>query len=401
METRGAFASCVNMTMIAGGLVLCVVLPVGCTRQSDDSATPQAPVQETTSRNQPPLSPPEARRAVVTASPESDAANVPPKPRIAADFVITLRNEKGSAVRFSKAEILAAAWGVVKRMELQTTHDRLTLSLEELRRILAANFSKEQKVGRVYLYIESTGYVPIRSGRFLWDGRPEYQERAHELAIGFPSGESVTVDRNGEYNFDLVLRWPEPRFVRLVDDDGRPVEGAVVESYMFWSSYNHCGALSGADWLGKGVSDREGRVRIADGDFEYALKINKRYYVVRDPDIYPDRFVGLLERREAIVPLHAMATRPLELWMTASGQPLANTVIMGRLAGYGCGADWGPLATTDEKGRVLLRSFRHEMYSSVLINDANGSTVWQADPRAWQGQEVVRVDLKDPILGGR
>jgi len=385
---------------MAGGLTLCFVLPGGCTRQSDDSGAPPAAVQRTISRNQPSQNPPEARRAIVTRSPESEATNVPPEPPLAADLVITLQNEEGSPIRFSKAEILAAAWGEVKRMELPTTRNRLTLSREELRRLLAENFAEGHGVCLAYLYLQSTGYVPIRSDPFLSDGELCYEESAQELTIGFPVGERLTVDRDGEGNWSLVLRRPEPRFVRLVDDYGRPVAGVAVTSHMFWSTDNHCGMLTGADWLGSGVSDHAGRVKIPDGDFQYALIIKKRYHVVRDYYGYKDRFVGYLERGEAIVPLHVMATGPLELRLTTNGQPLANTVVSARLAGYSCGATWGPLGTTDAKGRVLLPSFCHERYESVYVDDANGFTVWQEDPRAWQaqGQKVVRVDLQESFL---
>ena len=58
------------------------------------------------------------------------------------NFIITLRDEEGSPVRFSKAEILAAAWGKVQRLELPTTRDRLTFSLAQLHRLLAANFAE-------------------------------------------------------------------------------------------------------------------------------------------------------------------------------------------------------------------------------------------------------------------
>jgi hypothetical protein len=51
--------------------------------------------------------------------------------------------------------------------------------------------------------------------------------------------------------------------------------GAKVKSYVFWSKTDE-GELNGADFLGEGTSDKTGRVRVTDGDFTYALKIDRQ-----------------------------------------------------------------------------------------------------------------------------
>ena len=377
--------------MVASGW--CSVVPWSCARE-------QAPEELMISSDPPPV----VASGVSTSAlpvppepvpPESGPTMRKPDPSFDAEIVVTLRNEAGLQIGFSKAEVLAAAWGEVRRTELPTDGDRLTLGLEELHGFLDSSFADGQHVLGVFLYLRSVGHAPVRSDRFLWRKDPDHPERARHLVIGFPSGESVTVDGDGKFELDLTLRWPETRFVRFVDDDRQAVRGVSVDSYMFWSSDNHCGVLSGADWLGKGVSDDDGRVRIPDGDFEYALTIEKKHHVVVDSHVNPKRFVGVLERGEAVVQLHLRATGTLDLRLMNGGEPLTGTSVMGRLADHGCGISWGPLATTDEEGRILLSGFCHEMYSKLFINNADGSVFWEADPRAWQRQGVVRVDLKD------
>ena len=74
---------------------------------------------------------------------------------------------------------------------------------------------------------------------------------------------------------------------------------------------------------------------------------------------------------------------------------------MERLDGTSCGLNWGQLATADEKGKVLLPTFCDERDDSVYIEDANDTTIWPADPRAWQGRKVVRVEVKDALPGSQ
>jgi hypothetical protein len=50
-----------------------------------------------------------------------------------------------------------------------------------------------------------------------------------------------------------------------------------VKSYVYWSRTDK-GLLNGADLLGVGTSDENGKVPVVDGDFTYALQVTHKGY---------------------------------------------------------------------------------------------------------------------------
>ena len=195
----------------------------------------------------------------------------------------------------------------------------------------------------------------------------------------------------------IVFHRPRPRFLRVVDDQRNPIPGVKVKSYLFWSDSNHCGSLAPDHFLGEGMSDQEGRVRVPDGDFEHAFLVSKPLFVLRNAEGHgrnPPHLITRLMAEETTVPMHRWRRRPLEMRVARDQKPVAGQVLLGRLSGCPCGTCSGPLAETDPEGRIRLSDFYPEKYDEVFFQDAAAVRIWDADPTEWPGTGVVNVELE-------
>jgi hypothetical protein len=92
------------------------------------------------------------------------------------------------------------------------------------------------------------------------------------VVVSFPHNNVMVVLKGQTNTFDLSLRKPTERFVKLSAGKGIPVVGAKVKTYVYWSTSDN-GELNDSDFLDEGTSDKTGRVAVADGDFTYAIKV--------------------------------------------------------------------------------------------------------------------------------
>lgn len=320
----------------------------------------------------------------------------------AADLRLRIRNEEGQAVRLTKAEILLVAWGDTARLDLLPAGRSLTVKLDEawLRSRWPERFSDMMKA---YLYFQADGYAAVRSDPFLWLGShgPPFGPPVTVCEIKFPRGKKITLRERDSAEMELVMRKPRPKTIRLVDDDGNPAVGIPVNSYMFWSDSNHCGHLSGADLLGRSKSDLQGRVVIADGDFEYAIELERGRYTLKSPGavpILPPRLLTFLDSSETIVKLHRWVRRTLDLRLSRNGMPVPGQVLVGRLADCPCGACAGQIGgVSDSQGMIRIPEFYPEEWEYVFFENQRGQLIWKADPRQWPKDRTIEVDLRFSI----
>ena len=61
----------------------------------------------------------------------------------------------------------------------------------------------------------------------------------------------------------------------MSDGEGKPIAGIRVKSYVYWSQTDQ-GVLIGADFLGDGTSDENGRIQVIDGDYTYAFQVSRK-----------------------------------------------------------------------------------------------------------------------------
>ncbi len=332
-------------------------------------------------------------------APAGEGSAAPPSsvPAESSGTVLRLRfvDEEGNPVSPATAEILCVAWGNTERLALRPEGDRLRVPLDEawLRERWPVSGGS---VHHCFLYFTAPGYGSIRSAPFNWVGGKDREgARVASAAVSFPGGSGVTVPEGDARSLAVVFNRPRPRCLRFVDAEGNAVPGVRVASFMFWSRYNHCAVLNGADPLGEGTSDAGGRIDVPYGDFEYAFELEDSPWVLAgsaggDPHV----LVTELSREETAVQLRERRIRPLDLRVTANGVPVSGAVLFGRLADTPCGANWGPLTRADAQGRIALPDFRPEEYEEIYFPGGDEARpIWSADPRSPRFGDVVAVDL--------
>ncbi len=328
---------------------------------------------------------------------EGSAAPLPSATAESSGTVLRLRfvGEEGNPVSPATAEILCVAWGDTERLALRPDADRLAVPLDKawLRERWPAS---DARAHHGFLYFTAPGYGAIRSAPFIWVGGKDREgARVASAAVSFPGGPEVTVPEGEERSLAVVFTRPRPRRLRFVDAEGNAVPGVRVTSFMFWSRYNHCAVLNGADPLGEGTSDAGGRIDVPYGDFEYAFELEDSPWVLAgsaggDPHV----LVTELSREETAVQLRERRIRPLDLRVTANGAAASGALLYGRAADAPCGANSGPLARADAQGRIALPDFRPEQYEEIYFPGGEGARpIWSADPRSPRFGDVVAIDL--------
>ena len=288
----------------------------------------------------------------------------------------------GRPVALAKAELLLVAWGATERIELETTGDGLRLVLEPdwLRTRWPGRFDDQEGV---YLYLEAPPLAAIRSYRFPWPGA---KGDAGTTVIAFPRNQVAVVERGAKAQRTVVFRAKTVRRVRLVDTDGVPRPGAVIDACMFWSRSNHCGVLAGCDPLGRHAADADGWLEIPDGDFEYALELGRElardHVFVAGGQAAGKRLVTELTRPETELVVYRHPVRPLAMRVRRGDEPAVGLVLNAHTADCPCGACSGPLATTDEEGRIDLPGFRPGRWEWGWLQDGEGE-IWRTVPTTW------------------
>jgi hypothetical protein len=198
------------------------------------------------------------------------------------------------------------------------------------------------------------------------------------------------VNAGERVSLELVFRRPRARYLRIVDDEGHPVPGVKVQSFVGWSIFGHCAHLDGEP-LGEGVSDKEGRVRAPDGDFEYAFVLEKP---LRVPASFSRLLTTSLQADETTVRLHEGKRRPLVLRVTRDGRPVAGVRLMGSwYSGLGCCCSSGLLGETDTNGIIRNDEFYPAEWMLVFIEGATGVPLWEADPADWLHNPPSEIQL--------
>lgn len=309
---------------------------------------------------------------------------------------LRLIDSTGKPVPFSKAELLIDAWLATNEQTafpLKTDGNLLVLPLDEeiVHETWAVKNSQWDR--NYYLYLEAEGYAPVRSKGIYFIGANG------EAVVEFHNGPKITAAKGQKKEIELTLRKPQNRSLLFVDDNHNPVSGVKVKSYMFWSRSNHCGYPQGADLLAEETSDKEGRVAIPDGEFEYLLEFEKELYHLKDTsDFGPMTLITYLSSQETVIPLHKLIRHPLEMVVQKDGRPQANRWLSGYLKGCSCGGCDGGIAVTDENGRISLDEFYPEMWEFISFNkgDQYGTGfAWKADPNEFSGEEVIEVELSE------
>lgn len=309
---------------------------------------------------------------------------------------------EGEPVAIERAEVLLVAWGDTRVIELPIVDGLVSVDLSYS--WLEDRSPRARDTEGAYLYLEADGLAPVRSERFHWIGAygETSGERARHAEIRFPGGESVTVEPGTAADLTVHLRRPVARWLRLVDEAGRPMTGLGVEMSMFWSRSNHCGALASSHHhpLGRAVADAEGLVCVPDGDFEHAFVFDSGPYWPMHPDALdylPPRVVTRLTEEVTTVLFHRFEARTIDVWVTRGGAPVSGVDVLTCVARCPCGACCGRTAPVEE-GRATLGAtfdFYPEATNPIrLIDRATDTLLWEGDPREWPAtEEPIQIEI--------
>lgn len=321
----------------------------------------------------------------------------------AAELKLLFKDEAGKSVTISKAELLLVAWGYTERLTLETQGTALSLPLDGswLRSRASERF---RDLDGVYLYLQASGFAPIRTDRFTWPGSGP--EPASGARIQFPGAQELVIPRDGVATSKITFRRPQKKFIRFIDDENKPFPDVKASISVFWSDSNHCGRLAVADSLTKSTSDGNGLIAVPDGDVEYVVEIGSRVAVFKDPgnSAFPDRLRLHMNSAIADVPLHRRAMKPLMLQVVHDGAPATGEMLFTCLQDCregSCGSCCGFLQKTDGRGMISLTDFYPEMYGRIFFArpDAKvplqeATPLWEMKPPAYPPNAVIKVDLK-------
>jgi hypothetical protein len=285
---------------------------------------------------------------------------------------------------------------------LTTDSDLLVLSVEK-------DLASPPDPGRPYpaswefsrLYLEADGYAAVQSEPipFDEDWADEYN-RANQVEIEFPNVPSVIESRGTTREIEIILREPGERYLCFVDDDRKPVAGFKVSTYLYFSRSNHCAVPMGERLLAEGTSGRDGCLVVPDGQFEYRFDFESGPYERAGFDFLenggPWELVSYLSDRVTVISLHKWRKQPLEMFVTRDGVPAVNETLAGWHVACTCWCGDEPIAETDKNGRISLREFYPEEWESVSIFfGPQIGKVWEADPKRFPIDQVIRVDWNE------
>src|SRR5205085_5396330 len=162
------------------------------------------------------------------------------------------------------AELILVGWGWLESIPLIPDGDTVRLDFEKLE---AQSPEKFRNLEKAQVYVRAANLASIQSEPFVWP-----RSTGVGTAIDFRDGRSVTIRIGADQELTMMMRRPEPRRIRLVDIDGKPIAGLKVSVYRFETSENHCGFLRGEE-LKVSSTDTDGTLTVPDGDFNYAFKL--------------------------------------------------------------------------------------------------------------------------------
>ncbi len=306
---------------------------------------------------------------------------------------VRVHDAEGRPIPRAEVEVLLVAWGDIRRVPIQTTGGVALVPLSN-------GWLKQQwperyrDVANAFVYVHATGHASALSRPFEY-AEPAVQP-ADTVRVAF-SNVRAAVAGTGEGVLTLVLPPAGLRTLTFVDDAGKPAAGVLVQANMFWSDSNHCGALAGADSLIAAVTDAQGRLRVPDGDIDYALALLDRAWVfdeLRTADSARTILKRRIATREARLALHHLASVNVELHVTEGETPAGGLELVARVADCPCGACSGSLGRTDAQGRLSLTGFHAEEYDEVKLVDAAGRVRWQGRATDWLPGGVIAIRLR-------
>jgi hypothetical protein len=313
------------------------------------------------------------------------AASLAAGARAATTIRIRFQGPAGERVMLASAKLIVVAWGQADTFDLSVEGDVLPVDLD-VAWLRARWPARIDDMDAAFLYVEAAGFVPMRSAPFKWLG--SHKGSIVETRITFPRTAGVTIRPGAVSEMRVALRKPEPRALRFVDQNGRPVANVVVDAKMFYSQANHCGVFY--PWPGiSGLTDAQGRLTIPDGDYEYAISVQGGEVAFEQSVVYDKQTVALTGT-ETTVPVRRFSRAKVSAQVLENGRPVADATLgVEKMSQYlGC-MEYGvrTIVTSAADGRITVDVFRPDELKEVFVC-RNGREVWRGRPAALAVQDA-------------
>ena len=404
-------------------LVLMMLLLVGCRPTSASTSVALQPTSTSTMAPSPTLtstttpSPTPTRTSTPSPSPTAKPRPTPtltptPTPLPETTLWLHVVSAEGQPVPIAQALLFMEDWALYEWITLTAESNTLVIKLNM--DSVAVPWEKWQgKTETVYrLYVEADGYAAIESrpmpfiGTYIYNSHSETYGPVFQVPVEFLGQPVVQVAAGETKDMEVVVRKLQKRTLRFVDGNQAPLSGVQVWVSLFGSGANHCGHANPAWSLGKGISDKTGRVTIPDGDYEYLIELEKPGYELGSNDHftthweedyeYPDGrvliLISYLSGQEIVVELDKRQPQRLEMVVLRKGEPAADRTLYADQWSCYCALCGVELATTDAQGRIALDEFYPDMWWSIYFTDTT-DFAWEADPRELPTDQVIQVNL--------
>jgi len=294
----------------------------------------------------------------------------------ATELRIHFQNPDRSKAAIEKADLLLVGWGWTETIPLIPEADTVSMNFDDLS---ARSPEKFQNLDHAQIYIRGSNLAAVQSEPFLWPGSARDANHA-ETRIDFRGGRSVALRMGANQELTVVMRRPQNRSIRLLDEDGKPITGLKVSILRFESNENHCGFLRG-EQLKVGSTDVDGRLPVPDGDFQYAFKLDfeshfsftAAAYSPNDPETY---VMTYLTPSETVLELHRFEALRLAIRVLVGNAPAMGVSFTdSRNIGI-CGAASGSLGKTGSNGTLLVEKYFPEERDGICIVDDQGKLLW-------------------------
>lgn len=309
----------------------------------------------------------------------------------ATELQIHFQGPDQSKAVIEKADLLLVGWGWVETVDLIPDGNTIRLNFEAL---AMQSPEKFQNLDSAQIFVRGKNLAAIQSEPFVWPGSGR-NGISEETRIDFRGGRSAAVRTGDNAEMTVLMRRPENRRIRFLDEEGKPIVGLKVSIVRFESSQNHCGFLRGEE-LKAGTTGADGRLTVPDGDFMYALKLDFwSHYNFTSQTFSPDdrdNFVTVfLTQPETVLQLHRMEAVRLALRVFVGEAPAIGVSFTdSRNIGI-CGAASGPLGNTDSNGSLLVENYFPEERDGICLVDEQGKLLWGKE-----SQDLLQIS-RNPI----
>jgi hypothetical protein len=211
----------------------------------------------------------------------------------------------------------------------------------------------------------------------------------------------------GESVSRIVLPALEPRRFWLHSPEGKPLAHRSISAAVFVTRKNHCAVHQGLA-LGSLTTDADGWLEVRTQEVPLWLQLS--HWTPSGDGIAGQMFSSEqgLRIKAGVHEVEVRTTLPLQTWevrlLNGAGAPIAGVTLMHWMKVRGCGANYGAVGRTDEKGvvRVTLapqalerlafgerREDRREFSEEelrALLRDRRVTITWDRPPRLarWQ-----------------